>query len=178
VYHEYCLNYAVSTNPNVRWHCPRHLCAACAEKKINFCCRYCPNSYCLAHVPALAHRITDQPKPRELAAPHLQEIVCPDCVRLVIRARYRQELKPGFCSVVDDIQHGYIDSLSQPRHWKEFGVRPFHSVLETRFVVEGHSLPWAVEEEEDDEEEKEEEKEEEEEEEEEEEGQGGMRSRE
>ena len=59
-----------------------------------------------------------------------------------------QELKPGFCSVVDNIQHDYIDSLSQPQHLKEGGVRPFHPVLETRFVVEGQDKPWADEEEE------------------------------
>jgi len=53
--------------------------------------------------------------------------------------------------VIDNIQHEYIDSLGhhQGREGgREGGVRPFHPVLQTRFVVEGQDLPWAEEEEE------------------------------
>lgn len=35
--------------------------------------------------------------------PNATEMVCPECVRLVIRARYRQELKHDFCDVIDEI---------------------------------------------------------------------------
>ena len=62
-----------------------------------------------------------------------------------------QELKPGFCSVIDNIQHEYIHSLGQQggkEGGRKGGVRPFHPVLQTRFVVEGQELPWAEAEEE------------------------------
>lgn len=40
MYHEYCLGFKVSTDPNVKWTCPRHLCMACADKKVVYFCRY------------------------------------------------------------------------------------------------------------------------------------------
>lgn len=63
--------------------------------------------------------------------PDCREMVCPECVRLVIRARYRQELRHDLCPVVDKIHQNYT---------KDLGLS-FHPVIEGQGRHE-MSPPW------------------------------------
>jgi hypothetical protein len=55
------------------------------------------------------------------------EMVCPDCVKVLVRCRYRGELRPGQSDAADAILQHYLPGLVVE------GGRPPHEILRRGF---------------------------------------------
>ena len=87
-YHQDCLQFKI-TEGQEDWHCVRHFCLICGEKKLKYMCKYCSISIC-SNCPESMVNKYGNPNYSEVETPNTREymdsiqvIVCQQCLELV-----------------------------------------------------------------------------------------------